>query len=137
MDKPVFVLKFFFNYFTKTKKLKWESDIKLVGSQCLLLPLFGCKQINYQGIFCLCTECFWSKQSFKPNFPPNKVNLYFETSNIRQELKSWSLEKIYTYTQQEKHSYLYNPEQLNSVQYVILPVKYSRSIVSIKNADKC
>ena len=36
-DKPVFVLNFFFNCFTKTNKLKWESDIKLVGSQCLIV----------------------------------------------------------------------------------------------------
>ena len=35
MDKPVFVLKSFFNCFTKTNKLEWENDIKLVGSQWL------------------------------------------------------------------------------------------------------
>ena len=36
MDKPVFDLKIFFPCFTKTNKLKWESDITLVEpvSEC-------------------------------------------------------------------------------------------------------
>ena len=32
----------FFNCFTKTNKLKWENDIKLVGSQCQYFQILNC-----------------------------------------------------------------------------------------------
>ena len=37
---------FFFNCFTKSNKLKWESDIKLAGSRCLLSSILDVDRFN-------------------------------------------------------------------------------------------
>ena len=45
-DELEWINQFFFNSLTKTNKLKFESDIKLVGSQCLLEPFYPKKVIQ-------------------------------------------------------------------------------------------
>ena len=68
---PVFVLKFFFNCYTKTNKLKWESDIKLVGSQCLWGAQWRCLSVSGMAVlpllfFLMLTLCKLTREYLRP-----------------------------------------------------------------------